>query len=81
MPWWSPVHQSRVSSLTGHGVLLLALSRAIRLVMWAVLYHEGDMQHALMAADALHCIMLAQFVHAYLKMLVPRVIVPMVVPT
>lgn len=70
-PW-----QSRVSSLSGHAVLLLALSRAIRLLMWAVLYHEGDTQHALMLADAAHCVMLGRFVHDYVRILVPRIVVP-----
>ncbi|KAG8471147.1 hypothetical protein KFE25_009568 [Diacronema lutheri] len=70
------VATSRVSSLSGHAVLLLALSRAIRLLMWAVLYHEGDTQHALMLADAAHCVMLGRFVHDYVRILVPRIVVP-----
>ena len=68
--------QARISALTGQAVLLLALSRALRLLMWAVLYHEGDTQHALMAADALHCVMLGRFVRDYTRLLLPRVVVP-----
>ena len=52
---------------TGTYILLLGVSRLIRMVFWVMMYLEGDSFLYLILADLLHTILLGDFVYSYFK--------------
>jgi len=57
----------RMPAMASHALAALALSRALRLVMWGLMAWAGEYEVALMLADALHCALLSDFVAAYMR--------------
>lgn len=49
----------------GNYVMLLGISRVIRMVFWILMYLEGDSFIYLILADLLHTILIGDFVYHY----------------
>lgn len=58
---------AEVEITLGHYVFSLAVSRAIRMVFWFMMWLDGDSFIYLMIADLLHTILLGDFVYYYVR--------------
>ena len=52
---------------TANYVLLLGISRLLRMIFWIYEYLIGEHFVSLIVADLLHCILLIDFVYCYFK--------------
>jgi len=57
----------RMPGTASNALALLALSRALRLVMWTTMCFAGEFEWALMASDVVHFGMLWRFIRAYIR--------------
>lgn len=57
----------RMPPSASNALVLLAASRALRLLMWACMCWEGEYELALMAADTLHIALVSEFIAAYVR--------------
>ena len=56
-----------VEGMTGHYVMSLGLARIFRLLFWIMMYVDGETFGHLIAADALHTVLLVDFAYVYFK--------------
>jgi hypothetical protein len=57
----------RMPARASHALALLALSRALRLVMWVLMCWAGEYERALMLADTAHCALTGRFILAWVR--------------